>query len=135
MDGARTLDELDPEQRTVVLAPRGPVCVLAGAGTGKTRAITRRIAQLVAQPGNRLVNRLDRTQIDAARSAVPADDVGGVVRRTVGVDVLIGLGIERTEDRELEQRGILRDCRLHGSQRHRLRLRAELGKHHRRNGT
>jgi DNA helicase-2/ATP-dependent DNA helicase PcrA len=41
------LGELDPEQRQVVVAPRGPVCVLAGAGTGKTRAITRRIARLV----------------------------------------------------------------------------------------
>jgi DNA helicase-2/ATP-dependent DNA helicase PcrA len=48
MDGsAQAVDGLDPEQRAVVLAPRGPVCVLAGAGTGKTRAITRRIARLV----------------------------------------------------------------------------------------
>jgi DNA helicase-2/ATP-dependent DNA helicase PcrA len=38
------LDALDPEQRAVATALRGPVCVLAGAGTGKTRAMTHRIA-------------------------------------------------------------------------------------------
>jgi DNA helicase-2/ATP-dependent DNA helicase PcrA len=43
------LQELDPEQREVAGALRGPVRVLAGAGTGKTRAITHRIAHGVAQ--------------------------------------------------------------------------------------
>jgi DNA helicase-2/ATP-dependent DNA helicase PcrA len=38
------LAALDPEQQDVALATRGPVCVLAGAGTGKTRAIAHRIA-------------------------------------------------------------------------------------------
>jgi DNA helicase-2/ATP-dependent DNA helicase PcrA len=44
VDPDAILEHLDPEQREVATALHGPVCVLAGAGTGKTRAITSRIA-------------------------------------------------------------------------------------------
>ncbi len=78
--------DLDDEQREAVLAPRGPVCVLAGAGTGKTRTITHRIAQLVATghvaPGQVLAVTFTQRAAGEMRSRLRALGIGNVQAMT-----------------------------------------------------
>ena len=80
-DSVDPLDGLNPEQRRAAEAVRGPVCILAGAGTGKTTTITRRIAQQVAS------GTFDPAQIMAVTFT---DKAGGELRAR-----LAALGVTR----------------------------------------
>ncbi len=80
------LAALDPEQREVATALSGPVCVLAGAGTGKTRAITHRIAYGVHSgiytPQRVLAVTFTARSAGEMRTRLRALGVGGVQART-----------------------------------------------------
>ena len=86
MDEHAILDGLNPEQRRAAEAVRGPVCILAGAGSGKTTTITRRIAWQVASGGVRSDKILAVTFTDKAagemRARLQRLGVDGVEART-----------------------------------------------------
>jgi DNA helicase-2/ATP-dependent DNA helicase PcrA len=80
------LEKLDPEQRAVATTLRGPLCVIAGAGTGKTRAITHRIAYGVAtgiyRPSEVLAVTFTTRAAGEMRSRLGALGAAGVQART-----------------------------------------------------
>ena len=86
MNADSILDGLNAEQRRAAQAVRGPVCILAGAGTGKTTTITRRIASQVATGTFASSQILAVTFTDKAagemRSRLAALGVQGVEART-----------------------------------------------------
>jgi DNA helicase II / ATP-dependent DNA helicase PcrA len=87
---------LNPEQRRAVEAVRGPVCILAGAGSGKTTTITRRIANQVATDAFAPPEILAVTFTDKAagemRARLAALGVEGVAARTFHAAALAQLG-------------------------------------------
>ncbi|MFD7551237.1 ATP-dependent DNA helicase UvrD2 [Streptomyces sp. NPDC059578] len=109
------LDGLDPEQRAVATALRGPVCVLAGAGTGKTRAITHRIAYGVhagiLHPGSILAVTFTQRAAGEMRGRLRQLGVQGVQARTFHSAALrqlqyfwpkaVGGGLPRLVDRKI----------------------------------
>jgi len=86
VDSERIFAGLNPEQRRAVEAVRGPVCILAGAGSGKTTTITRRIANQVATDAFRAESILAVTFTDKAagemRARLGALGATGVRART-----------------------------------------------------
>lgn len=80
------LHDLDEDQRIAATAPRGPVCILAGAGTGKTRTITYRIAHLIDQgfvsPNRVLAVTFTSRAAGEMRHRLSLMGIGGVQART-----------------------------------------------------
>lgn len=95
MDASRILEGLNAEQRRAVETVRGPVVILAGAGTGKTTTITRRIAYQVATGAFGPRQLLAVTFTDRAagelRSRLEALGVRGVRARTFHATALAQL--------------------------------------------
>ncbi|MGH2735449.1 MAG: ATP-dependent helicase, partial [Actinomycetota bacterium] len=81
----RIFEGLNPEQRRAAESLRGPVCILAGAGSGKTTTITRRIAHQVASGA---------VEAGAILAVTVTDKAAGEMRDRLGA-----LGVERVSAR------------------------------------
>ena len=108
---------LDEQQRIAAQSLLGPVCLLAGAGTGKTRAITHRVAYGVAtgvySPGRVMALTFTTRAAAELRSRLRALGAGGVAARTFHASALSQLNffwpqvVGGTMPRLLESKGRL----------------------------
>ena len=93
---ADLLDGLDAEQRHAAETLLGPVCILAGAGTGKTRAITHRIAHGIQEgvysPGTLLALTFTAKAAGELRHRLRVLGTPGAVVRTFHAEALSQLG-------------------------------------------
>ena len=99
------LDHLDPDQRAAAEVARGPLLIIAGPGTGKTRTLTHRIAHLVASgatpPEHHLAITFTRRAAEELRERL--EDLLDASARSVAVHTFHSLGLQilRAEHTEI----------------------------------
>jgi DNA helicase-2/ATP-dependent DNA helicase PcrA len=115
VDPAALLDDLDPDQRRAVSSPSSLVAVIAGAGSGKTRVLTRRVAYRIADgtadARHTLVLTFTREAAGELRRRLPRLGLGDRVEAGTFHSVMLGLLRQRWADRNTSAPTVTSDRR------------------------